>query len=182
MDTVAIQAARDCLQRARDALRALESASDFAATQSAWTDFLIMANRVYTKLEQGSKSRGASAAWFGRKRHERRKDDLLRYIKNARDTDEHGLSNVTEVRPGQKIEAWGGVEAVDGWTLRVTPETLANPKLSIGISPPQVILVEVINYGDRYQPPGDIIPVSVARKAIDRLEALIAEATALGAV
>ena len=51
---------------------------DFAHAEEAWTDFLLAASTIYTKLEQGAKTSGQSAAWFGRKKKQRRDDPVLR--------------------------------------------------------------------------------------------------------
>ncbi len=179
MDKTAIQAARDSMGRAEAAVHNIEHADSFEELEAAWSDFLVMANRVYTKLEQGSKVNPKSITWFGLKKYERRKDQLLKYIKNARDADEHGLKRVTEREPGRTLIASGLIEAVDGHTIRLTPESMRQPKITVGTSPARVVLVEVTNYGDKYQPPNDTSPLSVAQKAILHLRSLIAEAEGL---
>lgn len=100
MDQVAVGAARGCLGRAKEALLSLKQTDNFDEMEVAWSNFLIMANRVYVKLEQGAKISSKSNAWFGRKKHERRNDPLLSYVKNARDADEHGLMKITERTKG----------------------------------------------------------------------------------
>src|SRR4051812_42662853 len=99
MDKIAIVAAQQCLERAKQNLDTFESAATYQKMEESWAHFLTMANRVYVKLEQGSKISGPSKGWFGRKKHERRSDPLLAYVKNARDADEHGLQNVTDRTP-----------------------------------------------------------------------------------
>jgi hypothetical protein len=190
MNKTAVEAAYSCLEQAKDAVKTMESADGFDAMEKAWTNFLIMSNRIYTKLEQGAKTDGASTAWFGRKKHERRKDPLLRYIKNARDADEHGLERVTERKPG-------GVEVKFNADEPDKPVNMERGHISTGSSgiemsfkfgeptsvmiqhtPPSVRLVEVTNYGDKYQPP-DSDPITVARRGVTFLETLIAETESL---
>jgi hypothetical protein len=186
MNKTAVEGARSCLDRAKAAVTAMEYADSFDKMEDAWTDFLVMGNRVYTRLEQGSKTDGKSVAWFGRKKHERRKDPLLRYIKNARDADEHGLEKVTERQPGSIGVKLGGGEPVhveeghiisgpSGVDMSFKLRDSAAP-VSISVNPASVRLVEVTNYGDKYQPPGSTNPIAVAQKAVTFLEALIAEA------
>jgi hypothetical protein len=190
MNKVGVDAARTSLEQAKAAIAAMERADTLAKMEAAWSDFLIKANRVYTKLEQGAKANGSSYGWFGRKKNEQRKDPLLSYVKNARDADEHGLKQVT-ARHSHEI----GIGAAPGQTVAINePITLRNteegstvefgpsgppPGLVVQFFPPGVRLVEVANRGVKYQPPGDTNPTSVAKKAAAHLEALVAEADAL---
>jgi hypothetical protein len=140
MDKAAVEAAQQCIELAEAAIHAMENADTFKKLEVGWSEFLTWANRAYVKLEQGSKTDKRSTHWFAEKKHERRKDPLLKYVKNARDADEHGLKRVTEREQGG---------------------------------------VEVTNYGDKYQPPGDDDPITVARKFTDHLKALVSEADKL---
>ena len=180
MDQTAVQAAKDCLQRAEAAATRMDVAESFASLEQAWTDFLIMANRVYTKLEQGAKGYPQSFGWFGLKKHERRKDPLLKYVKNARDADEHGLNPVTEREGPTKLTSYGaGIEVLDGDTIRINPEAMNDPpKITMGWSPERVRLVQVITYGDKYDPP-DLNPLRTAQKMLEHLKALVDEADKL---
>lgn len=92
----AVDQARARLQKAENATVALKAATSYRDQVSAWSVFLQAASTVYTKLEQGSKSSGASMGWFGTKKSERRKDPLLRYLHFARNCDEHGLEEITQ--------------------------------------------------------------------------------------
>lgn len=84
------------LARAQVALTDLKAADNFRDAERAWTDFLLAANTFFAKLEQGAKSNGRSNAWFGRKVKQRKDDPVLRYLKAARNSDEHGIERVTE--------------------------------------------------------------------------------------
>lgn len=189
MDKIAVVAARECLDRAKEALTTMVVADGFDKLEKAWTDFLTMANRIYTKLEQGSKASGKSRGWYGQKRGERRKDPLLSYIKNARDADEHGLQRITKRRgPGLGITSTTGTLTLDkpmvvsnttAGSIVSFPDGLPPEELIVKFFPASVRLVEVTNHGDKYQPPGDTDPISVSKKAVTHFEVLIAEADAL---
>jgi len=155
-----------------------------------------MANRVYTKLEQGAKDNGRHKAWFGRKKHERRQDPLLRYIKNARDADEHGLDRITERASGGvginfppgKTKATVKRGSIGGGQIALEFEQPT--EISVHAYPASVKLIAVTNYGDRYEAPIEHLgqpilrvhpqahpnPIPVAQLAISHLEKLIAEA------
>lgn len=51
---------------------------------------------MYSKLEQGSKCNGKAAAWFGRAKKARKDDQLLSYMHHARNSEEHGIEDITK--------------------------------------------------------------------------------------
>jgi hypothetical protein len=52
MDAIAVEQAKGRLRRAEKAIQALEAADSFEAAEEAWTDFLLAAGTIYSKLEQ----------------------------------------------------------------------------------------------------------------------------------
>lgn len=96
MKPIAIEQAKIRLIKARRATSRLINAKSYEDAEDAWTDFLSAAAAIYSKLEQGCKNDGASGAWFGRKKKVRKDDELLRYLHQARNSDEHGIERVTE--------------------------------------------------------------------------------------
>jgi hypothetical protein len=181
MKKIAVDSARECLTRARTAYDSMKAANNFGSMEAAWTDFLLMSNRVYVRLEQGAKGNGTSFGWFGKKKHERRTDKLLSYVKNARDADEHGLDRITHRDPGGV-----GVNFPEGTTVkrgmvgggRIEFELDEPRPVEIKFVGPSVKLIEVTNYGDKYGPP-DSNPLIVAEAFLNHLEALIGEAETL---
>jgi hypothetical protein len=95
MKIAAINQAKERLERARDALKRMDQATTFAAFEKPWADFLQASSGIYSKLQQGAKGCPISEGWFGRKKHDRKKDALLSYLHHARNTDEHGISGTT---------------------------------------------------------------------------------------
>jgi hypothetical protein len=199
MNRIAIEAAQKALDQANEAFAAMQIADSFEKFEGAWTDFLTKANRVYTKLEQGAKANGKSFAWFGGKKHERKQDQLLRYIKNAREADEHGLAKITERSAGGVGINFPGPGSVlvkrgiiGGGRIELELED-PTTRVAVTVIPASVKLIEVTNYGDRYEPPlmhkGQPIrqshplahphPIVVAELTISHLTDLIAEAVAL---
>jgi hypothetical protein len=188
MDKAAVESAHACLGQAKEAVTSMQQADNLDKLEKGWTDFLIMANRVYTKLEQGAKSNGTSKGWFGRKKHERRKDPLLSYIKNARDADEHGIERVTERKGGGVAIKFPEGTVVEHGHIRSGPTgadiavTLREPPASpthIHVFPASLTLVEVTNYGDKYPPPSSTNPIQVAQRMVSLLDGLISEAESL---
>ena len=95
MKVAGLDAARERLRRAQSALERLEQAMTNRERETAWSEFLLASHALYSKLEHGSKGCGKSEAWFGRKKHERKNDELLCYIHHARNTDDHGITGTT---------------------------------------------------------------------------------------
>lgn len=85
---------------ARKALEDLRECRDFQSFTDIWYTFLVAAKNVYTALEKGAKLSPQSRQWFGARKQERKDDELLQYMFQARDDDEHGLGQVAKQAPG----------------------------------------------------------------------------------
>lgn len=96
MNPNAIEQAKIRLKKAEKALSDLACAEYFDDADSAWSDFLLAASSIYSKLEQGAKGYQKSEPWFGLEKNLRKTDPLLRYIHFARNADEHGIERVTD--------------------------------------------------------------------------------------
>jgi hypothetical protein len=192
MERKAIEAAVIALNKAKAALAAMEQASNFAELEPAWSDFLISAHRIYSKLEQGAKISGTSSGWFGRKKHERKTEVLLRYIHHARNVDEHGLADITKKTPGGiGLGVGPGIWRYDGTiapgkTLTVTAVGGQVPGVSkfVEVIPPKIIMVQVVDSGQKYDPPtaddgSSMNPTEAAKLALGRLERIVDEAKTL---
>lgn len=204
MDPAAVEQAKERLEVAEDALTKLREATvadSFRDIRIQWTNFLLSASAIYSKLEQGAKSSGKSAAWFGRMKKLRKDDELLRYIHHARNSDYHGI--VPVVREGSEVHVtipppyptatpatlhatlsedtdsndfW--MEARDSRTGRKIPLEIQLRKYLA------VVQVKDDKHGDVFDPPkqhlGEPIevdePLGVATLALDYLRTLIAEA------
>ncbi|WHQ69487.1 hypothetical protein [Methylorubrum extorquens] len=92
MKPQAIEKAKNRLRSAESAVSAMFGAKTGQELSDAWTNFLVHSQAIYSILETGSGKQGRSAGWFGRKKHERRTDPLLRYLHHARNSEEHGIS------------------------------------------------------------------------------------------
>lgn len=119
------------LKKARSRLRIIGKAVADMAAEGGWstsedfTDlwfgFLTAFKSTYTALEQGSKTSPQSMQWFGAKSRQRRSDELLQYLYQARNDEEHGLDQGTRAVPGRM-------------TLQVTvPESLQIDLFSVQV-------------------------------------------------
>lgn len=87
-------------QKAYVELQKSESYDDFSDT---WYTFLTAAKNVYTSLEQGAKDSPQCRQWFGGIKAQRRSDELLQYLFQARDDEEHGIGFGTRKLPGSFV-------------------------------------------------------------------------------
>jgi hypothetical protein len=99
MNKSAVSQAKQRLIKLEKSLAGLRAAGTTEEAEEAWTDFLVAASTIYSKLEQGAKGYRITEPWFGRKKKERKDDQLLRYLHFARNSAEHGIERVTATSP-----------------------------------------------------------------------------------
>ena len=191
MNPEAIEQAKVRLLKAEKALAELNAAEYFDDAESAWSDFLLAASGIYSKLEQGAKGYPASDPWFGKEKNLRKKDPLLRYIHFARNADEHGIERVTD-----RSHDNGNFKFNERYPLkaqmldRVTHEPVGEP-VDVVMAGPTIKLVRVYDrrYGDFADPPethlgetvlfGSSFPHEVGVVALRYLRSMIERAEAL---
>jgi hypothetical protein len=195
MKKAAVDKASERLGKARDCIERIKASHDFPSFSSAWTDFLLAANGIYTALELGATENARARQWFGRKKAERRTDPLLRYVHQARNADEHGLEPIAEhvggslaigvsgpgfargIRLDGSLETGLRVQSLDGLPVRIQ-QTFPHPKL---------ITVHDSRFGDSFDPPTSHLgndlpndsPFTVASFALAYLSSLVDEASKL---
>lgn len=191
MKQAAIAHANARLAKARRALSEMNEAKSLDDAALAWSDFLIAASGVYSKLEQGAKGGGKSEGWFGRKKHERKADPLLQYVHQARNADEHGIEPITKAEPAGFSIGGRGSYRLDGSYgseagLRITHIDGPPPIVLIGRKL-RLTTVRDSRHGDTFDPPtahlgvaiADPSPIGVAILALSYLEGLLTEAAQL---
>lgn len=183
--------ARDRLDYACAALQALRGAGSFREFRKSWTEFLLHANGVYTQLEQAAKVTPQARQWFGAKKRERKDDELLQYLRQARHSDEHTLDEVSRYEPGFIGVGESGSGHIEGLVLSTLPsgelEILAPDGMPVPIKSvrPRITLRPVTGKGNIvYLPPmsrrgkslADISPAAIATLAVEALDQLLSEA------
>jgi hypothetical protein len=188
--------------KARAALHVLESAPTLASAEGAWSDLLLAGNAIFTKLEQGSKANGKASAWFGGIKKIRKDDPLLSYMHHARNSEEHGLEDVTKrMKAGQATITFRepyDPKKLEGLQLRIdatskpghvlvssSNEDVISTKV---YDKPALALVQVKDRGVYYDPPyehqgkalADQSPVTIAGLFVDYLSGLIDDAKSYG--
>lgn len=199
----AIQHSLVRLAKARAALERLESSASLDERASAWSDLLLAGNAVYSKLEQGSKVSGKAAAWFGRAERVRKLDPLLAYMHHARNSEEHGIEDITSrVKAGDASFTFRepfDPAKLEGLQLRIDTDAMGRVRVSSSdedvittkeYSKPSLVLVRVTDprFNDYFDPPYthlgsallDQSPEAVGRLFVEHLNKLIEEAQGAG--
>jgi hypothetical protein len=91
MKAKAVEQAKERLDYARGAVESLSKAKNAKEVGRAWQEYLSNIDAIYEKLRNGAKYNGVSEGWYGRVKHARKTDELLRYLHHARNADLHGL-------------------------------------------------------------------------------------------
>jgi hypothetical protein len=101
----------------------MKAASNVEEFEDAWQDFLGSLEKSWIKVERSCQQfRNTFQPWQGKLARQRRKDPLLRYLKHARNADEHTIEEIIEHVPGHRtlnpaygnswyiehLEIWGG--------------------------------------------------------------------------
>ena len=187
------------MERAKDRLRIAQKASDeiaaaasYANLCDSWYIFLAAYKGIYTSLEQAAKGDVAATTWYAQRKAEQKSDDLLRYIFQARNDQEHGLgrsvldtdhsyvfsipdSDVENRQVQLKTEA-------DGSMTIFRPD--GGPIELVRSFPSFGTLLAVRNRGIEYLPPGrhlgvpigDLSPKTAAALAVDYAKGMVADA------
>jgi len=197
MDSPALQKCLERFEKAKAALQRLEKSQDLKETASAWSDLLMAAGSLYSKLQQAAKTTVAKA-WYDRVKDERKSDTLLSYIYHARNADEHGLEDITKIANRQasvrfhepfdpkKLE---GVQVTIGTDSTGSPHIRVSDGAPISVEhykQPTVVLVEIKDKRNKisYPTPSthlgkqleDTRPLAVGRLAVAYLASLIDDA------
>ena len=181
------------MAKCRSAFQSLKQSQRLDDIASSWSDFLIAATRVYSKLGACTKGNGKSEAWFGRITRERRTDPLLQYIHQARNTDEHTVEAIVERILPQLTIAIGACRVTettseDG-SKHIRIESLGGEPARASLTPSRFVLVPVrhTKYGDTFDPPKQHLgtplktgtPIEVAGLALSYLERIVNDARKL---
>lgn len=182
-----LQAAKDELRVAENALRRMSEAAiqdDFAA---AWKQFLDSLEKVWNKTEVSCRPiRTQFEPWQCEFKALRRNDELLRYVKHARDADNHGIQAIiAPVRAGVAVSGPGTIMRgkISGSGEVTGLQTVGPIRIEELF---RLMPVSVENRGTTHAPPtshlgvsiGDPSPLVVGEKALTFYRDFVAHAEA----
>lgn len=82
------------LKWANLALMQMQSARSLNEYEKSWLDFLHYLDRAWNKLVQHSHAEGSAQKYLSEVNRLRKEDELLRYLVQARNTDEHSIQEI----------------------------------------------------------------------------------------
>ena len=194
MDNKAITKSESRLRVARKALEGLRACQDYNNFVDLLYTYVTATKNIWTALEQGVKDSAQCRQWFGGKKNARKQDELMQYLFEARNDDEHGLEPITELHPGSlgigvakpgysNSILFNSVTMKDG-QVTVDAQSLDGKPILIEQTAPHARLADVRARGRVISPPkshlgqplADTSPLAVAELGYIYLERLLDEA------
>lgn len=109
---------REEIKNCSKAVEKMINSTTFREAESAWFDFLAGLERIWNKTLYNMQSSSRFKGWYGQYKKLRKDDELLSYLKNARDAREHTISQPVGIKFSESGMAKLGIKGSDG---SVTP-------------------------------------------------------------
>ena len=140
--------------RAIDGMRNAISLEEF---ETEWREFLTCIEKVWNKVERSCQSvRNRFEPWQGQYHHLRKKDMLLRYLKQARDADNHSIQDFTKIEPGSRSIRFANQHGGYIKHMEIRGGEIAayeGDPIIVEDKPPHPVAVPVKNNGEWFNPP-----------------------------
>lgn len=165
---MSLDAEKKELAAAKRAFSTMKAATSFDVFEEEWRDLLNCLEKLWNKVERGCQhEKNRFQPWQGKFSNLRKKDTLLRYLKQARDADNHSIQEVAEVKPGHRtmnsLNPRGGyiehMEIRNGEVVQYSGDPMI-----VADHPPTVEVTKVKNSGSWYNPPTSHLGNSVKSK------------------
>ncbi|MEZ8955719.1 hypothetical protein [Vibrio cyclitrophicus] len=185
---MSLNAAKAELRSADRSLHNMKTAKNFEIFEEEWRDFLNCIEKTWNKTERGCQSvRNKFAPWQGKFTKERKKDSLLKYVKQARDADNHSIQEVSEIKPGNTTMNFVNPKGGYIESMRIVNGNIVEFKgdpMIVRDNPPTIVALKVKNNGNWYNPPrehkGQQLktqhPVEIAEIALSYYKNFVADA------
>jgi hypothetical protein len=152
-----LQASKSELQRAKQSLTELKSSKDFKHFEDKWRDLLNYLEKCWIKSERECQHvKNKFEPWQGTFKALRRSDPLLKYLKQARDSDNHSVQEIIDKIPGHTtgkfLNPQGGHIERMVFEKGVLKEYSGDPMI-IEFKPGKVEAKSVVNQGQTFTPP-----------------------------
>ena len=147
------------LASAEKAIRRMSGAQSIEDLEDEWKNFLNSIEKVWEKAERSCQHiRNEFQPWQGKFARERKKDALLKYIKHARNSDQHTLAEGMQKKDASSsmyVEGGQGVTHIERLEIRDGKliEYKGNKPLIIENLPNRVELLRVKDSSKWYNPP-----------------------------
>jgi len=187
---LSLKAAKKELESARRALELMKTATSFELFDEEWRDFLNCLEKIWNKAERGCQQvKNKFQPWQGKYTNLRRKDMLLRYLKHARDADNHSIQEVAEIKPGHRSINFANPRGGYIKKMEIRNGEIAHYEgdpMIVRDHPPTIEAVKVKNSGKWYNLPSTHLgkkvvsnhPVLLAELGLDFYEGFLKETEA----
>lgn len=154
------------LAAAEKAIVGMRNAKSLDEFETEWRAYLNAIEKLWQKVERCCQHiRNAFEPWQGTYHRLRKKDMLLRYLKQARDADNHSIQDITKIQSGQWayqfVNPSGGyirsMEIRNGKVVRYEGDPMI-----VEEKPPHPVAVPVRNNGKWFKPPTSHLEKPVA--------------------
>lgn len=195
----AVEKCYDRLTKATGALFDCRKSSNFKEFYSHWAEFLIHTGGVLNALEAGAQYTPQGKQWYGNVKRQGRNDPLVRYMHQARNTEEHEAEAKTASHREGRIGIGGPGETIRLSEIRFGRQLWDNPveylrgraintstgqTATIRLTPAGPQLVPVTYRNVTFAPPGEHKgkrlksdhPVAIADEYLAYLKDLIEQA------
>lgn len=166
------------LRKAETAINAMANSADLETFEEHWKEFLRRLERTWNKAEGQFYCDEKWREWQGRFAKLRRNDPLLRYLRHARNADEHTVAPITQRQESQLSMMAGPKGHAHIRSIRIDQHGLlvidGDGPLKLSFHPEQMHLLPVENRGtifpvptrhlDKSINPTDVL--SIARAAL----------------
>jgi len=145
------------LRAAARAIDDMKKANSLEEFEAEWREFLTCLEKVWTKVERSCQAiRHKFEPWQGTYHRLRKKDMLLRYLKQARDADNHSIQDFTKIELGSRKIRFANPKGGNIKHMEIRGGEIAayeGDPIIVEDQPPQPVAVPVKNNGEWYNPP-----------------------------
>lgn len=157
------------LEFAKESLEKMNSSNDLDECSKLWNQCLDHIEKCWNKSEVECRviDKKKFFPFQGRYTNLRRKDPLLRYVKNARDADQHTIQPIVEKKPGGVKIGFNekGVIKIDEMKINNGDVKIKGDfEGVIRIEESRIVCVYFVNKGTEYRPPKSHLGSRIAGK------------------
>lgn len=158
------------LERANRCFNRMKEAQDYDECADAWGHFLSHIENVFERIKRAAGMHSSYPSFTSKVNHQRATDELLIYLKQARNTVHHGMVDTSKFVPG----GIGINPPIAGGTisnLHIVTDGFGNIHISSGSPikveaiPHSIELISCTNRGVTYPPPSSHLGQPLANKS-----------------
>jgi hypothetical protein len=152
-----LKAAKAELRSAMRSIDAMKSSIDFELFEEEWRDFLNCVEQFWNKVERSCQhKRNTFEPWQGKFTRLRKKDMLLRYLKQARHAHNHSIQEISEIKPASREINFENASGGYIKNLTMVGGNIVNYEgdpLEVIDRPKRIAAIRINNEGKWYNPP-----------------------------